>query len=1000
MNFEIPISFLSDSKTTAANVVVQSYLGESVLADIYKSAYGKYRLSVNEVKIIAEKYIFVVACSFGKDSMVTLLVALKAHMELITEGVIPRDKPFVVCSIDTGVENHLVHMMVMRGCEQLRVFARENNINIDIRLGKPPISKQWSALFLSGLKLISASRLNNDCSVILKIDNAAAIERQIVADYGCDNVVTLLGSRLSESTKRAASIRKHGNDITADDLIEFDNNDKVFAPIVNWSDDDVWTILRRAGAEPISPAIAGFDNIFSFAKNHRFLHLVYSNSKDGSCPTSSKKVVGDKPSQGGCGGSARTGCYLCAKSIVDKSGEVQASLLRHSVISGNALKVRNYIMTVAQNIENRTWLAKAIDSTTGAIALQPNTLDAETIDKLLWLLSQVTHDESIRAENFKQLVAQGRELEDVGYADIINDSSMSDLDRDEMASAYREYAVVPLIAPMSLELALYISAIHSRDGVKLPPYRAFYVWNATQEGQRIPYPNVDPSSAVVDDIPDPIMVIPKVDMPEALPFTLGGVFDIESSTGCDADSVLNNEQVPVKVARFFVPEKEQYKLSGLKDSDTVCVAGLNKVELGRKLLMAPKQIAPVLRFSKRPIKRVSRKGGEYRVTLRGRTSQDKPSFGERSLVPNFVGKTSTPFFAYLPTTTREHGAAVAIDDDSNGYNINIESLVNWFDFEGADRAIDAHDNFVRSRALAGEHIYYFGGTTVIESLLRYGVVRASKNAKANFVRILQRTAYFVSLGLLSIDDASIKKLAKEKDVTTSIVSQFRNITASLDSNIAKVVDMTEFRSYKAHKLLELRRERNANRVQAKVEHAAFLADPVGYSVQEYTKIMRAMLPTYVAAVEDIEVFSALSKNKITFFDGVDIYNQWQTSVGIKAYLKALADDMSLVLPFFDKQIQQEFKGNPQHRLALVRAMQDISKSLLDIDARGKERLFLQVSTGAGGYRLWYLVQSSKGCMDTLLEQLQEKVVYVPVKSDFQRSFKLDDNILSMGNITW
>ncbi|MDI5862118.1 hypothetical protein ODY76_20500, partial [Shewanella xiamenensis] len=89
------------------------------------------------------------------------------------------------------------------------------------------------------------------------------------------------------------------------------------------------------------------------------------------------------------------------------------------------------------------------------------TLDSETIDKLLWLLSQATHDEIARAAKFKQLVLQGREIEDIGYADIINDDTMSELDRDAMASAYLEFAQEPLIKPMSLELALYISAIHS-----------------------------------------------------------------------------------------------------------------------------------------------------------------------------------------------------------------------------------------------------------------------------------------------------------------------------------------------------------------------------------------------------------------------------------------------------------------------------------------------------------------------------------------------------------
>ena len=173
--------------------------------------------------------------------------------------------------------------------------------------------------------------------------------------------------------------------------------------------------------------------------------MIYSDSKDGTCPTSSKRPQGDSQKAGGCGGSARTGCYLCAKSITDKSGEAQAMQKRHRAISGNILKVRNYIMHVAQDINNRTWHARAVDETTGAVALQPNVLNAKTIDKIIWLLCQATHGDRIRAERFKQLVADGREMDDEGYADIIIDPLLSEEDREEFAAVYKQYAQRHLI---------------------------------------------------------------------------------------------------------------------------------------------------------------------------------------------------------------------------------------------------------------------------------------------------------------------------------------------------------------------------------------------------------------------------------------------------------------------------------------------------------------------------------------------------------------------------
>jgi 3'-phosphoadenosine 5'-phosphosulfate sulfotransferase (PAPS reductase)/FAD synthetase len=996
MTFDIPVKFIPENSTFST--VHNSAL--LLLTDIENESYQMFDSAVAEMKIIAEKYITVVACSFGKDSTVTLLVALKAHMELIAEGKISRDKPFVVCSIDTGVENHLVQMLTQHGCDQLKAFAEQNNINIDIRLGKPPLSKQWSALFLSGLKLISASRLNSDCSVILKLDNAATIERQIIADYGSDKLVTLLGSRLSESTKRAQSIRKFGNDITAEDLIQYDKADKVFAPIVDWTDDHVWTVLKRAGKSAISSSVCDNPNLFSYAPNHRLLHIVYSNSKDGSCPTSSKRIQGDKATQGGCGGSARTGCYLCAKSIKDKSAEAQAAMLRHSVISGNVLKVRNYIMTVAQSVQNRTWLAKAVDFTTGAIALQPNTLNAVTIDKLLWLLSQVTHDEINRASNFAKLVSKGLEMQDLGYADIINDDSMTVLDKAEMALAYRTYAVRPLITPMSLELSLYISAIHSRDGVKLPPYRAFYIWNATQSGERIPYPDVDPTSAVIDEIPDPVMVIPDAHVDFQAPFTLDGLFDFESASGCDANSVLLSEQVPVKIARYFMPKNELHKLEGLANTDTIQLAGLYKHELTKKMLLTPKSTAPKARFSKRAIKRVSRKAGGVKVLERGRTSLDKPSFGERVSTPNFIAKTTSPMHMYLPTQAREHGALVEIDSDQNGYEIDVESMVNWFDFDGAERALNAHDAFISSRDGHGEHMYAYSGTAVIESLLRNGVLRINSSSKTNLARILKRTAYFHSLGLLSIDDESIQRMTVDKDCSQSVVNKYRSIRASLDNNISKICSMQEFRAIKAKALLVLRTERNQARKIAKQSYEAFKSNPEQFALNQYETTFKSLLPMFNEAVQNVVIFSALIENKISFFDGNDIHNQLHTSKGVIEYIFAMAEDFSLVLTMFDKLVQSEFKHNPQSRSRLNDVLLQNYNLLVDAQARVTTQLTEAISNGEGGFTLWYLVLSSPAIKASVLNTLQKCVSKPKKVKEFKRSFSLSDSIVHTQNIVW
>ncbi|QTH73019.1 hypothetical protein [Pseudoalteromonas xiamenensis] len=60
---------------------------------------------------------------------------------------------------------------------------------------------------MSGLKIIGSACTNNGCVEILKVDDAARIERMVEEKYK-GRAVTLLGSRLSESARGAAYIKR------------------------------------------------------------------------------------------------------------------------------------------------------------------------------------------------------------------------------------------------------------------------------------------------------------------------------------------------------------------------------------------------------------------------------------------------------------------------------------------------------------------------------------------------------------------------------------------------------------------------------------------------------------------------------------------------------------------------------------------------------------------------------------------------------------------------
>lgn len=912
-SLNIPIDWLDDSDS------ISTFDPSEFISSAQNQAYSKFWDAVSDIKAIRRHYITVCATSWGKDSTVVVLAALQAHIELMQEGVLDNNSPFVLTHIDTKIENHLMQMASRNECDRLTAFCEQEGINLDIRIGQPPLAKQWAALFLSGLKIISSARTNNDCSVIMKRDNAARIERDLEKKYGSD-MVTLLGTRLDESASRKQKMQKHGTDkrSVANILDVTDKGEMVFAPIKSMNDDDVWTIIRCAGTQPITIPYNA-DNIPSYAPEHRLLHIIYSDSKDGTCPTTAKRVKGQK--DGGCGGSARTGCYLCAKTIVDKSGEAQATQTRHAKISSNIIKVRNYIMYVAQDIDYRTYHSRAVHQPTGAIALQPNVLNAQTIDKLMFLLSQATWDDAIRAQTFRDLVEQGKEMDDEGYADIMNDENLAEKDRLALAEVYKKYAQENLIQPMSFELATYLSAIHARDGVRLPPYRALYIWDKTSRGERIPYPVVDPRDAKVDDIPDAIMVIPNAGI-SIPPVPTLSTLDHESAGGCNAGEKEASTRMPASHVAHFI---EDYESS----SSDALIRGLFTDSAGYKLKANPASKKEIRhKVSKRAIKKVSRKGGVYKVIERGRTSLDTPSFGERSITSDFTSRhlESVPLYLYDNSTSFD----LMVDPDDSqitGYDINMEHLYDWNQFGGSESALNAHDRFVELHLKHDGHIYYYGGIEAFMSLERYGVLRFNTRAKQHTLRILQRTAYFNAIGLLALDEKALVKLAHSEQTQPDMsLSAFRrNIRSSMSLGIDKVLSMTQFRAYFAEQLVNLRQKRNADRMKAKALVELAKHDPVSALETTLISLWERFSPVYRESAVKQAYAKTLLKQGCKAFDGDD-YGLWlKLTEGNMRYMEHYFNSEAGFLSLLNNDAKKELTGDAA-RLATVKAL---GKTVID-----------------------------------------------------------------------
>jgi 3'-phosphoadenosine 5'-phosphosulfate sulfotransferase (PAPS reductase)/FAD synthetase len=830
------------------------------IVELEQEAIDAFEQAVASIKTIRAKRVCQIATSFGKDSSLLLLASLEAHKQLIKEGTIAQDAPFIVSTIDTKVENHLMKILVSEEVERLTNYCQKNNINLDMLFATPPLSKTWASLFLSGHKMLSTARLNNDCSVILKINSSERIEKNISTVYG--DVAILVGSRQDESLRRSQSLQKRNQfNRDAEDFltaVEAGREENVFAPISHITTDQVWMLLRRAGTSPmVKPTLPSF-SLPSYAENHLLLAIIYGDSTDATCPTTSKKVTGQ--GVGGCGKSSRTGCSLCLKVFNDTSGEAQNKMERHSVISGNILKVRNYMAFVAEDMSKRSWHTRAIDQTTGAIAAYPNVLNAQTIDELIKLLIQCSVDEVFRAKQFKARVAAGDEMLDKGYANIFNDPSLSESERDLFADVYLRHAQEPLHAPIDHEICMYLSLIHSRDGMKLPPYRAIALWKQLytdfiddvnekiyeeyarnnyiniedahkfvvkeyeKQGIRLPYPDVDITKAPQEEAPDAVMVMPENSLAEFdyVPHT--GLFNADDVVGCMVDIEHDKIKLPLTQASKLLPSdhevtEQSVMLRGFKMDNT-----FNVFRSTRANPKAKKE------FSKRGISKVSRKGGKYKVTGRGRTSVGSHSFSQRTnetiLTKRLATNVSTPKLSLVPHYIPMNEAS---DETIGTYAISFEGLCNWEDYDGYERAIEAHDNFVSRATARNESIYHWSGVHVFEEMQRYGLFNLSRSAVRSSMFNLKRTAYFGSIGLFQLSDSAFTELA-------SLSSQEKSYSDKMGKfdhlYVQSIMPMKDYRAFKAKQLLKIREGRNSNRQQLKRDHNAYKNDALSHDLQK------------------------------------------------------------------------------------------------------------------------------------------------------------------------
>jgi DNA sulfur modification protein DndC len=243
---------------------------------------------------LADTRPWVVGYSGGKDSTTALQLIWTAIRALPEEQ---RAKTIYVISSDTLVETPVVSHYIDVTLEKISKAAAEQKMPVETKKVIPSIDRSfWVNLIGRGYP--APSRRFRWCTERLKIEPANEFIKSRVAEFG--EVIMVLGVRSQESATRAQVMSLHrieGSKLSRHSSLL---NAFVYAPIADFSTDDVWTYLLQ------NPSPWGSDN--------RDLVAMYRNAASGECP-----LVVDTTTPS-CGNS-RFGCWVCTVVERDKAME-------------------------------------------------------------------------------------------------------------------------------------------------------------------------------------------------------------------------------------------------------------------------------------------------------------------------------------------------------------------------------------------------------------------------------------------------------------------------------------------------------------------------------------------------------------------------------------------------------------------------------------------------------------------------------------------------------
>lgn len=406
----------------------------------------KVLASIGAIKALFRKGIHpLIGCSFGKDSSVLLVLALRALEEVIKEqGTAPR--MFVVMS-NTNVENPVMEHYSRREMQKVAAYAKAKNLPVEAHIAQPSLSNDYLVSLIGGRTIASTPQGGRKCTVSLKIRPVEKLKRQLAKRMGftarnaSDHFCTLLGKRRDESAVRGRSMEAAGE--RADTPVRYPEDDPrgewVLSPIAEWTLNDVFQAIGHVR-----------NKRWSTYSDFEALTKIYRSTNEGLCMVNA--FMKGQPKTPPC--NARTGCWVCLHVSRDASLE---SLLKDDEYAWMKPlnDFRNFILANHNRPDKRNWLARTVNDD-GTINLAPNSYSPSHCRQLLQLALSID--------------AQERE-------------------------AAAELGITPRFQLLSIQQIVGIDFLWSRYGYQ-PAFTACHLARAVEHGERWQIPTADSSNPV------------------------------------------------------------------------------------------------------------------------------------------------------------------------------------------------------------------------------------------------------------------------------------------------------------------------------------------------------------------------------------------------------------------------------------------------------------------------------------------------------------------------